>query len=148
MIPLFIEQRKTGTITITEERMTRFWISIEQGVKFVINCIDKMKGGEIFIPKSNSMKIMELAEAIAPGAKKKVVGIRPGEKIHEILLTEDEAKHSRGFDDSFIIEPEYPFWDKNHLKEGKILPDGFKYTSENNDKWLTQNELMKIIKEL
>jgi UDP-N-acetylglucosamine 4,6-dehydratase len=143
-----MEQRKTGTITITDERMTRFWIKLEEGARFVVNCINRMKGGEIFIPKIYSMKIMDLAEAIAPDTKKKVVGIRPGEKIHEILLTEDEAKHSREFKDSFLIEPEHPFWNVNNLKEGKVLPDGFRYTSENNDKWLTKGELMKIIKEL
>jgi len=148
VIPLFIEQRKTGTITITDEKMTRFWITLEQGARFVINCINRMKGGEIFIPKISSMKITDLADAIAPDAKKKVVGIRPGEKIHEILLTEDEAKHSREFNDSFVIEPEHPFWDSNSLKEGKKLPEGFRYTSENNNDWLTGDKLIKIIKEL
>ena len=148
VIPLFIEQRKTGTITITDEKMTRFWITLEEGARFVINCINRMKGGEIFIPKISSMKITDLADAIAPNAKKKVVGIRPGEKIHEILLTEDEAKHSREFNDSFVIEPEHPFWNSKNLMEGKKLPQGFRYTSENNNNWLTRDKLIKIIKEL
>jgi len=148
VIPLFLEQKKTGQITITDEKMTRFWITLEQGVKFVINCIDRMKGGETFIPKIPSMKIIDLAESIAPGSKKRITGIRPGEKIHEILLTEDEARHSREFDDSYAIEPEHPFWKKRHLKGGKKLQEGFRYTSENNKKWLTRRELIKIIEEI
>lgn len=148
VIPLFIQQKKTGTLTITDEKMTRFWIKLDEGVRFVLDCINRMKGGEIFIPKIKSMKITDLADAIAPGTKRKVVGIRPGEKIHETLLTEDEAKHSKEFKDSFVIEPEHPFWDTNNLKEGKNLPEGFRYTSENNNKWYTTGELKKIIKEL
>lgn len=148
VVPLFIRQKKSGTITITDEKMTRFWIKLEDGVRFVINCIGKMKGGEIFIPKISSMKIITLADAIAPEANKKFIGIRPGEKIHEILLTEDEAYHSKEFNDSFVIEPEHSFWKKNNLIGGKPLPTGFRYTSENNKKWLTKDEIIKIIKEL
>lgn len=148
VIPLFLEQKKKGTITVTAKEMTRFWIKLDEGARFVIDCINRMIGGEIFIPKIRSMKIMDLAEAIAPDAEKKVIGIRPGEKIHEILLTEDEAKHSREFDNYFVIEPEHPFWSEGHLKGGKKLPVEFRYTSYTNDRWLTQKELMKIIKEL
>ena len=148
VVPLFMEQKKKGVITITDKKMTRFWIKIEQGVEFVIDCINKMKGGEIFIPKIPSMKIIDLAEAIAPEVEKKVIGIRPGEKVHEILLTEDEAGHSKDFDDSFVIEPEHSFWNADNLKGGKSLPEGFRYSSDKNDKWLTKNEIMKIIKEL
>lgn len=148
VVPLFIRQKKSGTITITDEKMTRFWIKLEDGVRFVINCIGKMKGGEIFIPKISSMKIITLADAIAPEANKKFIGIRPGEKIHEILLTEDEAYHSKEFNDSFVIEPEHSFWKKNNLIGGKPLPTGFRFTSENNKKWLTKDEIIKIIKEL
>jgi FlaA1/EpsC-like NDP-sugar epimerase len=147
VIPLFMEQKKKGVITITDEKMTRFWIKIDQGAEFVIDCINKMKGGEIFIPKIPSMKVIDLAEAIAPKVKKKVIGIRPGEKLHEILLTEDEARHSREFKDSYVIEPEHHFWNEDNLKEGKSLPEGFRYTSENNDKWYAISELKKIIKE-
>jgi len=148
VIPLFLKQKETGTLTITDDNMTRFWITLEQGVNLVISGINKMKGGEIFIPKIPSMTITDLAKAIAPKAKHNVIGIRPGEKIHEILVTEDEASHSQEFDDFFVIEPEHPFWDKSNLKGGKKLPKNFKYTSENNKKWLTNKELMKIIKEL
>ena len=148
VIPLFLKQKETGVLTITDDNMTRFWITLEQGVNLVINSINKMKGGEIFIPKIPSMKITDLGRAIAPKAKHRVIGIRPGEKIHEILVTEDEASHTKEFSDFFVIEPEHPFWDKSNLKGGKKLPKNFKYTSENNKKWLTNKQLMKIIKEL
>jgi len=147
VIPLFKEQRKNGIITITDDRMTRFWITLEQGVRFVMDCIARMKGGEIFVPKIPSMKVIDLANVIAPDAKKKVIGIRSGEKLHEILLTEDEARHTREFDNYFIIEPEHPFWDKNNFNDEKSLPEGFRYTSDGNDKWLTEDELGKIADE-
>ena len=148
VIPLFLKQKETGSLTITDGKMTRFWIKLDEGVKFVISSISRMKGGEIFVPKIPSMKILELANAIAPDAKKKIIGIRPGEKIHEILLTEDEASHSKEFSDSYVIEPEHPFWEEHFLKGGKKLKSGFRYTSDNNKTWLTKNQLMKIIKEL
>ncbi len=148
VIPLFLEQKKKGVITITDENMTRFWITLEQGVRFVIDCIHKMQGGEIFVPKIPSMRISDLADAIAPGVKQKVMGIRPGEKIHEILLTEDESRHSKEFDHGFMIEPEYPFWTERAFKEGKNLPDRFRYSSDSNTHWLTKKELMNIVKEV
>ncbi|GAG26282.1 unnamed protein product, partial [marine sediment metagenome] len=104
VVPLFYEQKNKGEITITDERMTRFWITIDKGVNFVIKCIETMKGGEIFVPKIPSMKISDLAEVIAPGLKKKIIGIRPGEKLHEALLTKEEAKHTKEFDKYFIVE--------------------------------------------
>ena len=146
VIPIFKEQKKTGMITLTDERMTRFWITLDQGVRFVIDSIGRMKGGEIFVPKIPSMKITDLAEAIAPEAKWKNIGIRGGEKLHEILLTEDEARHTKEFDSYFVIEPEHPFWNKENFNGGKALPEGFRYTSDNNDKWHTKSELLDIIK--
>ncbi len=147
VVPLFLEQKKTGELTITDNKMTRFWIKLDDGVRFVIDCIEKMKGGEIFVPKLPSMKVIDLADAIAPNAKKKITGIRPGEKIHEIMITEDEARQTLEFKDFYVIEPEHPFWNERHLEGGKKLPDDFRYSSEINDHWLTKNELMKIIKE-
>ena len=147
VIPLFKAQRKNGVITITDDRMTRFWITLEQGVRFVMDCIARMKGGETFVPKIPSMKVIDLAKVIAPDAERKVIGIRSGEKLHEILLTEDEARHTREFDNYFVIEPEHPFWDKNNFNDEKSLPEGFRYTSDNNDKWLTEDELGKIVDE-
>ncbi|MBN2014546.1 MAG: UDP-N-acetylglucosamine 4,6-dehydratase (inverting) [Candidatus Altiarchaeota archaeon] len=144
VIPLFLKQREKGEITLTDERMTRFWITLEQGVEFVMSCIGRMKGGEVFIPKIPSMRITDLADAIAPKAKRRVIGIRPGEKLHEILLTEDESRHSREFDDYFVIDPEHPFWSDEHMTSGKRLPEGFRYASDANDQWLTGVELKKM----
>ena len=148
VIPLFKEQRNSGIITITDDRMTRFWITLEQGVRFVMDSLARMEGGEVFVPKIPSMNILDLAEAIAPDAEKKIIGIRAGEKLHEILLTEDEARHAKEFDDYFVIEPEHPFWDAVNYKEGKALSAGFRYTSDNNDKWLTREQLRKIAEKL
>lgn len=148
VIPLFLEQKESGKITITDERMTRFWITLEQGVRFVIDCIGRMRGGEVFIPEIPSMKIADLADVIAPEAEREAIGIRPGEKIHEILLTEEEARHAKEFDNYFVIEPEHSFWKKENLEGGKSLPYDFKYTSDNNSQWLTRDELKKIVEEL
>ena len=144
VIPLFCKQRDLGKITITDDQMTRFWITLEQGVRFVIGCIDKMKGGEVFVPKIPSMKIVDLAKTIAPRAETEIIGIRPGEKLHEILLTEDEARHTSEFADSFVIEPESLV--KREQSEGEnYLPEGFRYTSDNNSHWLSEDELNKMI---
>jgi len=148
VVPLFFEQKKNGEITITDERMTRFWITLEQGIHFVIKCIELMKGGEIFIPKISSMKIIDLAQVIAPEAKRKIIGIRSGEKLNEILLTEEEARHTKEFDNYFVIEPEFPFWNENYFPDGKSLPDGFEYVSNKNDKWMTKEKMKEILKSL
>lgn len=147
VIPLFREQMKTGTITITDERMTRFWITLDQGVRFVIRCIGEMKGGEIFVPKIPSMHLSDLAEAIAPDARKTITGIRPGEKLHEVLLTEDEARHAQEFDRYFIVEPEHAFWTEDPLHGGRPLSNDFRYASDTNTQWLNKEDLKKICKE-
>jgi len=148
VIPLFLQQMENDKITITSEKMTRFWITLEQGVRFVIECIDKMHGGEVFIPKIPSMKITDLADIIAPEAEREVIGIRPGEKVNEILLTEEEARHAQEFDDFFVIEPEFPYWAEDRLEGGKPLKEGFRYTSDNNSWWLTKNELISLMEGL
>jgi len=148
VVPLFLEQRKGNEITITDERMTRFWLTLEQGVCFVIDCIGRMQGGEVFVPKVPSMRVIELADVIAPKALRKVTGIRPGEKLHEALLQEEEARHTREFDNYFVILPEHLFWEKDDLEGGKVLSDGFSYTSDNNNWWLTKEELKKILESL
>lgn len=148
VVPIFFKQTEKGKISITDKRMTRFWITLEQGVKFGIECIDKMHGGEIFIPKIPSMRIMDLADVIAPESEKEIIGIRPGEKINEVLLTQEEARHTKEFDKYFTIEPEFPFWAEENLNGGKDLPDGFTYTSDNNNSWLTKDALKTIIEEL
>ncbi|MFC1917384.1 UDP-N-acetylglucosamine 4,6-dehydratase (inverting) [Chloroflexota bacterium] len=147
VIPLFLKQKKDGTITITDERMTRFWITLEQGVRFVIDCIGRMHGGEIFVPKLPSMKVIDLADVVAPRTKRKIIGIRPGEKVNEILITEEEAIHAQEFSDYFVIEPEFSFWKGSNLHGGKALPTPFSYTSDNNNQWLTKKELIPMIEE-
>ena len=144
VVPLFLEQKKTGTVTVTDERMTRFWLTLEQGVKFVINSLESMQGGEIFIPKIPSMKVTDLARALAPDAKIRTIGIRPGEKLHEVMLTEDEARHTREFDTHYVIEPELEFWDPKKLRGGKVPPEGFRYSSDSNTSWLSVEDMKAL----
>lgn len=148
VIPLFKKQKSTGTITITDKRMTRFWITLDQGVEFVIKCIGMMHGGEIFVPKVSSMKIMDLAKIVAPNCNIKYIGIRPGEKIHECLLTEDEARHAVEYKDLFVIEPNHPWWSYEYYKDGNKLSDDFRYTSDSNESWLTEEDLNEMLREL
>jgi UDP-N-acetylglucosamine 4,6-dehydratase len=145
VVPLFLEQKKSGRLTITDNRMTRFWLTLEEGVQFVRNCIPLMNGGEIFVPKIPSMKVVDLARAIAPDAKIDIIGIRPGEKIHEILITENEARHTKEYDSHFVIEPELNFWNANGRTDGKKLPEGFRYVSDSNTSWLGIDDLKRMI---
>ncbi len=150
VVPLFLQQRETGRLTITDPRMTRFWISLEQGVRFVIRAIEQMHGGEVFVPKIPSMRIMDLAKAIAPEAEIEIIGIRPGEKLHEVLIHEDEARYTVELEDMFVIQPlpledtawfAYP-WEKY----GKRLPEGFRYASNTNTRWLSVDELKALVR--
>jgi len=145
IIPLFLEQRKQGRVTITDERMTRFWLTLEQGARFVAQCIETMKGGEIFVPRIPSMRITDLAQVVAPGCEVEIIGIRPGEKLHEVLLTEDEARHSKDMGGYFIIEPELKFWQSKNGHEGRPLAEGFRYSSEVNTVWLDADALMSMV---
>ena len=147
VIPLFREQHKTGKITITDKRMTRFWITLEQGVRFVIHCIEQMQGGEVFVPKIPSMRVMDLAEAVAPGCEIEFIGIRPGEKLHEVLISKDESRYALDVGDMFVIQPAHPWWKPANWSHGKPLPDGFEYSSDKNTQWLTVEQLRKIIEE-
>lgn len=144
VVPIFKQQAETGVITITDERMTRFWITLDEAVSFVISCLGRMQGGEIFVPKIPSMRVPDMAEALAPGAEVRIIGIRPGEKLHEVMLTEDEARHAVETDWGFIIQPEYVFWGDAPTHEGTALPAGFRYSSDNNTVWLTVDELREI----
>jgi len=145
VVPLFQKQKDMGEITITDETMTRFWITLDQGVRFVVKCIENMKGGEIFIPKIPSTKITDLAEAIAPGVKRKIIGIRPGEKIHEVLLTAEESRNATEFDEYFIIKPEFSFWDNQNHQGGKESFSRFLYSSDTNTKWLDKDQIKHLI---
>jgi UDP-N-acetylglucosamine 4,6-dehydratase/5-epimerase len=145
VVPFFKKMASTGKLPITDERMTRFWITLEQGVQFVIDNLARMSGGEIFVPKIPSMKVTDLAKAIAPECKIKIVGIRPGEKLHEAMITEDDSRHTVEFDNYYVITPEFPWWLNEYMKEGKQLHEGFKYTSETNTNWLTVDELQSLV---
>ncbi|MFY9740945.1 MAG: UDP-N-acetylglucosamine 4,6-dehydratase (inverting) [Candidatus Sulfotelmatobacter sp.] len=145
VIPVFLEQRKRGRITITDPRMTRFWLTLEHGVRFVIRAIEQMHGGEIFIPKIPSMHLTDLAEAVAPGCIVEYIGIRPGEKLHEVLLSEDEARSAVEVDEMFVIKPLHPWWKDGNWVRGRELPPGFCYTSDNNGQWLSQEELQELM---
>jgi UDP-N-acetylglucosamine 4,6-dehydratase len=142
VVPLFEQQRQTGTVTVTDIRMTRFWITLEQGVRFVTSAIEQMQGGEVFVPKIPSMRIVDLAKVIAPGCRMEISGIRPGEKLHEMLVAEDEARRTFEFDDMYVITPG---WGSQRWSEGKVLPDAFKYSSETNSRWLTASELSAMV---
>jgi UDP-N-acetylglucosamine 4,6-dehydratase len=149
VIPMFVRQRENGKLTITDERMTRFWISMEQGVRFVIGCIEQMYGGEVFIPKLPSVKVVDLARAIAPQAKLEVIGIRPGEKLHEVLIHEDEARLSVALDEMYIVQPTTVSWfGREWNQRGKPLPEGFRYSSETNPEWLDVEQIRSIVNTL
>jgi UDP-N-acetylglucosamine 4,6-dehydratase len=145
VIPVFLEQRKRGKITITDPRMTRFWLTLEHGVRFVIRAIEQMHGGEIFVPKIPSMRLVDLAEAVAPGCAVEYIGIRPGEKLHEVLLSDDEARNAVELDDMYIIQPTHPWWKRTNWIHARQLPQGFRYTSDNNAEWLTNEQLHELI---
>jgi UDP-N-acetylglucosamine 4,6-dehydratase len=147
VVPFFQNLIKQGTdhLPITDERMTRFWITLQQGVDFVLSSLDTMSGGEIFIPKIPSMRITDLADCLGPGLPHKVVGIRPGEKLHEVMVAEEESRTTFEFDDRFVIQPIMRFVDADAKPEGKPVPEGFRYASDSNDWWLSEGELLGMI---
>ena len=141
VVPMFKRQAEEGLVTITDEAMTRFWITLEQAVQLVIDGLDWMIGGEVFVPRIPSMRIVDLADALAPGVPRRIIGIRPGEKIHEVLITSDESRHAVGFEDHFAIYPSFPFWQDDGYPEGEELAPGYRYASDTNDRWLTSDEI-------
>jgi UDP-N-acetylglucosamine 4,6-dehydratase len=145
VFPVFAAQRSSGRVTVTDPRMTRFWITLEDGVRFVLKCIELMHGGEIFVPKLPSMSIMEIAAAVAPDCEVDVIGIRPGEKLHELLISEDEARQTVELDDMYVVTPPYPWWDPANFAGGRRLPDGFVYTSQANDFRLAAEDLPRLM---
>jgi UDP-N-acetylglucosamine 4,6-dehydratase len=151
VIPFFLEARKKGVIPITDKRMTRFWITLPQAVDFVLRSFQIMEGGEIFVPKIPSMNIMDLAKAVAPECRTKIVGIRPGEKLHEVMVTEDDARDTLDYSDRYVILPATHGWAvRVGKKSGGIKPcaDGFRYSSDGNKEWLTVAQLRTMIKGL
>jgi UDP-N-acetylglucosamine 4,6-dehydratase len=149
VVTLFKEQRQNGQITVTDPRMTRFWITLDQGVKFVIRCIEQMHGGEVFVPKIPSTSILDMAKVLAPDAKIKEIGIRSGEKIHEALVSEDESRHTVEVDDMYVVQPAHQWWSReNHWGHGRPLPEGFSFTSDKKDNQLTLEETRNMLGEL
>jgi UDP-N-acetylglucosamine 4,6-dehydratase len=148
VIPVFLAQRQNGKVSVTDRRMTRFWITLEQGVEFVITCISLMRGGEVFVPRIPSMGIMDLVKAIAPDCETEFTGIRPGEKLHETLISHDEARHTIATKEMFIILPEFTWWEHNNWVQGDRLVDGFTFTSDKNNRWLAVEELRQMVEAL
>lgn len=147
VIPLFAQQKCTGVLTVTDPRMSRFWITLNQGTRFVLRCIEEMTGGEVFVPKIPSIRISRLIEVMAPGCQVKQIGIRPGEKLHEVLITEDEARNAVQFEDMFVIKPNSPWWKESCWAHGEPLPEGYSYTSDNNPQVLSDQEILEMTKE-
>jgi len=148
VIPLFLEQRKTGKVTITDPRMTRFWITKEQGINFVLKCINIMQGGEIFVPKLPSTSILKIKEAIAPECEIEYIGVRKGEKIHEVLISEEEVRYTYDCGDMYIILPAFPSRTITLPPNAKPVPSDFSYCSNTNPWQLTVDEIKDLIKKI
>jgi len=148
VIPLFLAQKRTGKVSVTDPRMTRFWITLGQGVRFVASCLATMHGGEIFVPKIPSMNIMDLVKTVAPGCTAETIGIRPGEKLHEVLISEDEARHTTELQDLYVVRPAHPWWFNDAYPEEPPLPDGFHFASNTNQHWLTIDDLRRMVSQL
>ena len=136
VIPLFLEQSTRGELTVTDERMTRFWITLDQAVQFVADCIVRMHGGEVFVPKIPSTRVLDLAEAVAPGTPIRYTGIRPGEKLNESLITSEEARHTLDAGWCYIVEPEHSFWQVGGVDGAQPVAEDFVYSSDRNTDWL------------
>jgi len=148
VVPFFMEMKEKGVLPITDPRMTRFWLTLDQGVAFVLASLARMEGGEIFVPKIPSMNVLDLATAIAPECKTSIIGIRPGEKLHEVMVPVDDARNTLEFDDRFVILPTFANQGiEKYLKfdGGKPCPDGFCYSSDENAQWLTVEDLRRIL---
>ena len=150
VIPFFDELIKNGAkeLPITDFRMTRFWISLEEGVKLVIKALSEARGGETFISKIPSFKITDLAKAMLPDCELKEVGIRPGEKLHEIMVTREDSLHTYEYDKHFIVYPQVNWWNESKvIPGGKKLEYGFAYSSDNNTEWYSVEDLKKLVEE-
>ncbi len=145
VVPFFINARKNGVLPITDPRMTRFWITLEQGVDFVLDCVRRMHGGELFVPKIPSTDIMTLVEALAPTCRTEVVGIRPGEKLHELMIGEDDARRTLDMGTHYVLQPQQPWWDEQAVNGGEAVPEGFSYRSDSNPHRLNVNEVRTLL---
>jgi len=145
VIPFFLEQAKLGVIPITDERMTRFWLTIQEAVEFVLKNLERMQGGEIFVPKIPSFKIVDVAQIVSPNTPTKIIGIRPGEKLHEVMITEDDSAYTLEFEDFYAILPPYLLDSKYYKHKGKKVPFGFSFSSENNELWHTHESFKSLL---
>jgi len=147
VVPLFMKLAETGELPITDERMTRFWITLPQAVKFVVDSFNIMTGGELYIPKIPSMRLTDLAQAIAPGCRYRTIGIRPGEKLHEMMISRDDSRNLYEYGDRYIKLPDFPFW-RVVLPEGATeVPEGFEYSSDTNRQWLDVEGLKNLLQQ-
>ena len=148
VIPFFLKKRASGVLPITHPEMTRFWITLQQGVDFVLKGLQRMQGGELYVPKIPSMKVVDLARAIGADCRLEEVGIRPGEKLHEVMISEDDARSTVELDDCYVIRPELNWWAEPDEASGEVgspLPPGFRYASDSNPQWLTVEELREMV---
>jgi UDP-N-acetylglucosamine 4,6-dehydratase len=148
VIPFFMQRRASGVLPITDPRMTRFWITLGQGVKFVLDSLERMHGGEIFVPKIPSMKVTEVAQVVAPECRTEIIGIRPGEKLHEIMVTQDDAINTVEFDNYYAIQPGVEWWDRKKFLAstgGRPVAEDFQYSSDTNTEWMTRSELTALL---
>ncbi|MBM4199891.1 MAG: UDP-N-acetylglucosamine 4,6-dehydratase (inverting) [Gammaproteobacteria bacterium] len=148
VIPFFMQRRATGILPITDPRMTRFWITLNQGVQFVLDSLARMHGGEVFVPKIPSMNIMDVAKVVAPECRTEIIGIRPGEKLHEIMITPDDSWNTAEYEDHYVIQPAAHWWDaKGFLAQtgGKSVAEGFQYSSDLNSQWMKNEELQALL---
>ena len=149
VIPYFLKFKNNGYLPITDPNMTRFWITLEQAVEFVLQCLERMCGGELFVPKIPSMNIMDLAKAIAPQCETRIVGVRPGEKIHELMISRDDARETLELDSFYIIQPQFNYWSRRSgWDEGRKVPDDFEYQSGTNPWRLSIEEMREMLNDL
>lgn len=145
VVPFFKKCRERGVLPITDERMTRFWITLDQGVRFVIQSLELMHGGELFVPKIPSTTILDLAEAIAPGCQREIIGIRPGEKLHEMMISIDDARHTLELEGFYVIQPAFHWWESANWQHARPVPEEFVYASDSNTWWLTIDEIREMV---
>ena len=145
VIPFFKEKESSGVIPITDERMTRFWLSLSQGVDFVLNSLSRMQGGEIFVPKIPSFKVTDVAHVVAPNAKQVIIGIRSGEKLHEVMITEDDSINTLEYKDYYAIVPEKASYLSISKEKGMPVKEGFRYSSDTNSEWFTTQSFRELL---
>ena len=147
VIPFFKDQKKAGVIPITDIRMTRFWLTIDEGVNFVLDRLSQMQGGEIFVPKIPSFKVVDVAQVVAPNVPIDIIGIRPGEKLHEVMITEDDSLFTFEFKDFYAILPPFLLENEHYLAQGSKVKPGFYFSSENNEMWHTHESFKRVLLE-